>query len=51
MGDPACAFSEKDTRYFIKTTNIIKDLCFEYEIQRLIFASSCSVYGKRGTLL
>lgn len=47
VGDPACAFSEKDTRYFnIKTTNIIKDLCFEYEIQRLIFASSCSVYGK-----
>ena len=47
VGDPACAFSEKDTRYFnIKTTNIIKELCFEYEIQRLIFASSCSVYGK-----
>lgn len=47
VGDPACAFSEKDTKYFnIKTTNIIKNLCFEYEIQRLIFASSCSVYGK-----
>lgn len=47
VGDPACALSEKDTRYFnIKTTNIIKDLCFEYEIQRLVFASSCSVYGK-----
>ena len=47
VGDPACALSEKHTRYFnIKTTNIIKDLCFEYEIQRLIFASSCSVYGK-----
>lgn len=51
VGDPACAFSEKDTRYFnIKTTNIIKDLCFEYEIQRLIFASSCSVYGKKNEL-
>lgn len=51
VGDPACAFSEKDTRYFnIKTTNIIKDLCFEYEIQRLIFASSCSVYGKTDKL-
>jgi len=51
VGDPACAFSEKDTRYFnIKTTNIIKDLCFEYEIQRLIFASSCSVYGKKEEL-
>ena len=47
VGDPACALSERDTRYFnIKTTNIIKDLCLEYEIQRLIFASSCSVYGK-----
>ena len=51
VGDPACAFSRKDTRYFnIKTTNIIKDLCFEYEIQRLIFASSCSVYGKTNEL-
>ena len=51
VGDPACALSEKDTRYFnIKTTNIIKDLCFEYEIQRLIFASSCSVYGKTNEL-
>ena len=51
VGDPACAFSQKDTRYFnIKTTNIIKDLCFEYEIQRLIFASSCSVYGKTNEL-
>ena len=51
VGDPACALSEKDTRYFnIKTTNIIKDLCFEYEIQRLIFASSCSVYGKTDKL-
>ena len=51
VGDPACALSQKDTRYFnIKTTNIIKDLCFEYEIQRLIFASSCSVYGKTNEL-
>ena len=51
VGDPACALSEKHTRYFnIKTTNIIKDLCFEYEIQRLIFASSCSVYGKTNEL-
>jgi nucleoside-diphosphate-sugar epimerase len=51
VGDPACAFSEKDTRYFnIKTTNIIKELCFEYQIRRLIFASSCSVYGKTDKL-
>jgi len=51
VGDPACALSEGDTRYFnIKTTNIIKELCFEYEIQRLIFASSCSVYGKTDEL-
>jgi len=51
VGDPACALSEKDSRYFnIKTTNIIKDLCFEYEVQRLIFASSCSVFGKTDKL-
>jgi nucleoside-diphosphate-sugar epimerase len=47
VGDPACALNEKDSRYFnIKTTNIIKNLCFEYDIQRLVFASSCSVFGK-----
>ena len=47
VGDPACALNERDSRYFnIKTTNIIKNLCFEYDIQRLIFASSCSVFGK-----
>ena len=51
VGDPACALKESDTKYFnIKTTNIIKNLCFEYEIQRLIFASSCSVYGKTDEL-
>jgi nucleoside-diphosphate-sugar epimerase len=47
VGDPACALNERDSRYFnIKTTNIIKNLCFEYDVQRLIFASSCSVFGK-----
>ena len=51
VGDPACALEENDTKYFnIKTTNIIKNLCFEYEVQRLIFASSCSVYGKKDDL-
>ena len=33
VGDPACALKESETKYFnIKTTNIIKNLCFEYEI-------------------
>ena len=51
VGDPACALNASDTKYFnIKTTNIIKNLCFEYEIQKLIFASSCSVYGKTDEL-
>ena len=51
VGDPACALNERDTKYFnIKTTNIIKNLCYEYEIQRLIFSSSCSVYGKTNEL-
>jgi FlaA1/EpsC-like NDP-sugar epimerase len=51
VGDPACALNERDTKYFnIKTTNIIKNLCYEYDIQRLIFSSSCSVYGKTSEL-
>lgn len=51
VGDPACSLDEKDTIYFnIKTTNIIKELCIEYEIRRLIFASSCSVYGSTDEL-
>ena len=51
VGDPACSLNEKDTSYFnIKTTNIIKDLCFEYEIKKLIFASSCSVFGNNKRL-
>ena len=51
VGDPACALNERDTKYFnIKTTNIIKNLCYEYDIQRLIFSSSCSVYGKTNEL-
>ena len=51
VGDPACSLNEKDTSYFnIKTTNIIKDLCFEYEIKKLIFASGCSVFGNNKRL-
>lgn len=47
VGDPACALDESETKYLnIKTTSIIKNLCYEYNVKRLIFASSCSVYGK-----
>ena len=51
VGDPACALNEKDTKYFnIKTTNIIKNLCHDFEIEKFIFASSCSVYGNNREL-
>ena len=51
VGDPACSLNEKDTKYFnIKTTNIIKNLCYEFDIQRMIFASSCSVYGNNNEI-
>ncbi|MDC0968008.1 SDR family oxidoreductase [Alphaproteobacteria bacterium] len=47
VGDPACSLDENETKYLnIKTTSIIQNLCSEYSVKKLIFASSCSVYGK-----
>lgn len=46
VGDPACSVNEDYTRHTnIITTRMIKDLVIALEIPRLIFASSCSVYG------
>jgi nucleoside-diphosphate-sugar epimerase len=47
VGDPACAINESftiETNY--EATHQIVELCVKRGIKRLIFASSCSVYGK-----
>ena len=46
VGDPACNLDENET---VKTnflaTKILADVCEQYNVGRLVFASSCSVYG------
>jgi nucleoside-diphosphate-sugar epimerase len=46
VGDPACALdtsTTQDVNYF--ATKTIASICKHYQINRLIYASSCSVYG------
>ena len=46
VGDPACSFDEKFTKFQnIKITNMIIDIANAQKISNIIFASSCSVYG------
>lgn len=46
VGDPACKLSTEQTwLYNVESSNLIADLCNYYKVKRLIFASSCSVYG------
>jgi len=46
VGDPACSVNEDDT-WLNNTlsTRLIADIANYYNVKRLIFASSCSVYG------
>ncbi|RJQ26456.1 NAD(P)-dependent oxidoreductase [Candidatus Parcubacteria bacterium] len=46
VGDPACAVDPAFTRHTnIVSTRMIKDVAQSMGVHRLIFASSCSVYG------
>jgi len=46
VGDPACAVDESFTRQTnIISTRMIKDVAQAMGVYRLVFASSCSVYG------
>lgn len=46
VGDPACKLDKDLTwLYNIESSNIISDVCNYYNVKKLIFASSCSVYG------
>jgi len=46
VGDPACSLDNDETwLQNIESSNLIVDVCNHYDIQKFIFASSCSVYG------
>jgi len=46
VGDPACSLDEDVTwLHNIQSTNTIVDIANYYKVKRLIYASSCSVYG------
>jgi nucleoside-diphosphate-sugar epimerase len=46
VGDPACQVDEEITwSHNTESSVVIADVCNYYNVKRLIFASSCSVYG------
>jgi len=46
VGDPACGLDENETwLHNVATTNLLVDVCNYFQTKRLLFASSCSVYG------
>jgi nucleoside-diphosphate-sugar epimerase len=46
VGDPACAVNEKETlETNLGATRLLADACRALNVPRLVFASSCSVYG------
>ena len=52
VGDPACALNEEQTYVTnYHSTELLIQLCNYYNVKRLIFASSCSVYGAGDILL
>lgn len=52
VGDPACNLNEKDT-YLVnfESTKLLAEICAWNKVDRLIFASSCSVYGASDNLV
>lgn len=46
VGDPACSVNEQATQAVnIEATKSLVEVCKLHDIQRLVFASTCSVYG------
>lgn len=46
VGDPACALSPEETLCVnYEATKVLVELCNHYQVRRLLFASTCSVYG------
>jgi len=47
VGDPACSLDPKETlETNLFATKILAEMCKYYQINRFIFASTCSVYGE-----
>ncbi len=52
VGDPACRVNEEATLSVnVEATKAIMEICKHYSVERIIFASSCSVYGASKLLL
>lgn len=46
VGDPACDINEQATKSVnVEATKALVEVCKMHDIQRLVFASTCSVYG------
>jgi len=46
VGDPACSVDEQATQSVnVEATKALVEVCKLHDIQRLVFASTCSVYG------
>jgi len=46
VGDPACGVNEQATQSVnVEATKALVEVCKLHDVQRLIFASTCSVYG------
>lgn len=46
VGDPACSVNEQATQSVnVEATKALVEICKHHDIDRLIFASTCSVYG------
>lgn len=46
VGDPACGLDENETwLHNVATTHLLVDVCNHFQTKKLLFASSCSVYG------
>ena len=51
VGDPACNLDEEETLSTnYEATKVLIEICNFYRVKRLIFASSCSVYGAQRVL-
>lgn len=51
VGDPACAVNEEMTwKINFESIKLLTDLSIKHKVSRLVFASSCSVYGSNEKL-